>query len=183
MKHPSAEQLALFAGGDLPLFEGLAVRWHLRTCAACRFEVQEFRSASDEARAEFEPPASLAWESLAAEMKANIRVGLAAGECVSPARSHARLGWRPAAGVAAVTAVLMLAYWLNVPAWQTHKPSPTAVVTSTADIELNAGAGRIELLHPSTSTPVVYVSAPDSLRARSVDPDTGQITITNVYVD
>src|SRR2546421_328775 len=69
-------------------------------------------------------PDGLDWESLSAELTANIRVGLAAGECVADASSRKRdrtwafvrgWDWRPAGAIAGVMVLLTGAWWLNVP--------------------------------------------------------------------
>ena len=74
-------------------------------------------------------PPGLNWERLAAEMAANIRVGLEAGECVAPRRSkravwtvgrlsfpHVSFGWKIAGALTAAIALVAVALWLNFPA-------------------------------------------------------------------
>jgi hypothetical protein len=62
-------------------------------------------------------PAGVNWDRLSAEMTANIRVGLAAGECVAPRRRKpgSFIGWKPAAIAAGIVCVLSAAWWLNLP--------------------------------------------------------------------
>src|SRR4029077_17421787 len=64
-----------------------------------------------------ELPRNINWDRMAAEMSANVRVGLEAGECVAsrvrkPAMST---GWRVAAASAGVAFLLVSAWWLNMP--------------------------------------------------------------------
>src|SRR5215831_4773166 len=81
MKHPSQATLALHAGGDL----GPVARWfterHVSHCERCREEVEAFQLTRQILPDLAEIP-EIPWNRLAAEMKANIRLGLAAGECV-----------------------------------------------------------------------------------------------------
>src|SRR5258708_2550279 len=81
MKHPSQETLALHSAGDL----GWMARWrtarHLGGCEECRDELAGFEASREISRDLSEIP-EVPWTRLAAEMKANIRLGLAAGECV-----------------------------------------------------------------------------------------------------
>ena len=54
-------------------------------------------------------------------MTANIRVGLAAGECVTPReRKVAAISWRPAAIAAGLVVLLAGAWWLNIPRTDTE---------------------------------------------------------------
>ena len=55
-------------------------------------------------------------------MTANIRVGLAAGECVTPARTQESrlISWRPAAIAAGLVVLLAGAWWLNIPRTDTE---------------------------------------------------------------
>ena len=57
------------------------------------------------------------WDRLAAEMTANIHLGLEAGECIGPVRVNRpeRIGWRAVTVMAGISALLMGAWWLNPP--------------------------------------------------------------------
>jgi len=97
---------------------GVAARWslrrHLARCAACRAEVAAFVVSRESLEAAAnELPAEVNWNRLAADMKANIHVGLAAGECVGPERpARVRIAWRAAATVAPVAVMVLLGWWL-----------------------------------------------------------------------
>src|SRR5436309_11862003 len=81
-KHPSEATLALFTGGELGRFAHWRVGHHLEECNDCRRQVAGFSELREEVAGVGEVP-ELDWNRLAAEMKANIRLGLEAGECVS----------------------------------------------------------------------------------------------------
>jgi hypothetical protein len=142
MKHPPERELALYAAGDLPLMWRIRSGLHLSRCPDCKRRVEAYK-ADRERRlmAADRMPEGVDWEALSVEMAANIRVGLAAGECVAEgtARSRAQRGsrlhrsrnwlksgwlhtwitefdWRPAAVIAGVMVLLAGAWWLNMPA-------------------------------------------------------------------
>jgi hypothetical protein len=130
MRHPSAEQIALFAGADLGRWEFWRVSRHVAHCAECGHQVQGLRNAGIQLReltAEVcnlpaELPASLNWNRLAQEMTGNIRVGLAAGEAIAlfdkPLRTRHRLGWNAALVVLGATVVFGVAFWTSLPPQQ-----------------------------------------------------------------
>ena len=89
MHHPNEYDLALYAGNDLSRLARLQVDWHLRTCGKCQQEVTEFSSLRAETLSGAPEP-NVNWDRLAAEMKANIRLGLEAGECIAPLQSRRR---------------------------------------------------------------------------------------------
>ena len=81
MTHPDQSILALYAGEDLGWFSRKRTERHLAGCPQCRDEVRELAAVREELAALKELP-EISWNRLAIEMKANIRLGLAAGECV-----------------------------------------------------------------------------------------------------
>ena len=128
--HPGEIQLALFAGGDLGLWDRWRVRRHVSRCSECEGQVQALISASGQLREiTAEMPKDLNWDRLSDEMNGNIRVGLAAGEAIArfdkPALgrglSHAnrrRLGWNAAMVLAGATAIFGIAFWTSLPQQQ-----------------------------------------------------------------
>ncbi len=189
MSHIETSLLALYAGGDLPFHRRWFVSLHLGRCDRCRGKVAEFRREREWFQdAGDELPGGVRWDRLAGEMKANIQVGLAAGECVSQAEPEPkpqRLGWRTAAALASITVVVVSGWWL-------HMPTPSRVASSfdPGDVVLEATADGIEvrqqgesgmtLLHAAQPV-MVSVSVEGSMAARFVDDETGMVTINNVY--
>jgi hypothetical protein len=128
--HAVESDLALFATGDLSPWRTALVRLHVTRCAQCRETVDAFRRDRERLRQEASRmPPGLNWERLAAEMAANIRVGLEAGECVAPRRSkrafwtpgwlsfpQVSFGWKIAGALTAAIALVVVALWLNFPA-------------------------------------------------------------------
>jgi hypothetical protein len=186
MTHPDEAILALFAGGDAGPWERWKIARHTLRCPRCSREVEDFRGARDQLRgASSEMPEEANWTRLAADMKANIRVGLAAGECVSvPEPEVRRVNWRVAAVALPVAALLLAGVWLEM-----RRPAPNlanwvdgAVVEGTATgIEFRRGDRMLSLQHPSAGDVTYLVNTQGTVRARYVDSETGQITIHNVY--
>jgi anti-sigma factor RsiW len=189
MTHPLESQLALYAGGDLSFLERLRIRRHISGCDYCRREADAFRAARNSlCEASGSLPEGLAWERLAAEMTANIHVGLEAGECVgsTPIRMD-RVGWRAAAVMAGMACLLITAWWLNPPQKPQHGMKAAAQVeirSTSSGIEVNENGHVLALMHTrgGRQKPII-ISAPGTLRARFVDSETGQVTINNVYTE
>jgi hypothetical protein len=122
MKHPNEFQLALFAGGDLGLWDRWQVSRHVSRCSSCQSEVAGLRAASEQVR-ETVPdlPKDLNWNRLAEEMTGNIRVGLAAGEAIArfdrpiAGVRPGRLGWNAVLVIACATVVFVTAFWTSLP--------------------------------------------------------------------
>lgn len=186
MKHPSLSTLALHAGGDL----GVWARWrtgrHLSGCSECRRESARFAQVRELIPELAETP-ELSWNRLAAEMKANIRLGLAAGECVghggrtlrdTPLFSGARVAAALAGALALVAAGLVL-----------ERPVPVeagVVVQATSNgIQVREGRQALRLIHSGVARGDVTYStdAQGSMRARYVDPETGYVTIQGVNAE
>jgi hypothetical protein len=206
-RHVPPTDLALYAAGDLPLWQRLSVHMHVRNCQSCFARIEEFRAGSRELReALSELPEGLDWARLSAEMSANIRVGLAAGECVAPRGRHGRAflpaAWRPVALASAVavvlSAVLVGGWLLNVPTQETRALSRAVrsiwhgrstmpeergpVIEATSEgIELRKNGGALGVSQDSAKLMNVSVSTQGSASAHYVDQDTGQVTVTSVY--
>ncbi len=187
MKHPNQATLALHAGGDL----GLIARWrterHLAGCEQCRDEVAAFAGTLEIVPELSEIP-ELPWNRMAAEMKANIRLGLSAGECVRPGdvplRHSLFSGARAAVALASVAALLVTGFVLEHPGPRPMARSEGVVVQSTSNgIQVREGAEALRLLHGGAQNVTYSVGAQGSIRARYVDPDTGYVTINNVYAE
>ena len=186
MTHPSETSLALHAGGDL----GVCARWkisrHALHCEECRTRIDAFRSAREELRDEMaELPPEVNWGRLAGEMKANIHLGLAAGDCVPEIPPEPRPLFGRMAAVAAPALLLVLVGLLL----QHPQPRPTAapwvdgtlIEANRGGIEMRQGDRMMSLRHPEAEDVTNLVSVEGGLRASYVDSQTGQITIQNLY--
>ncbi|MCS7023870.1 MAG: zf-HC2 domain-containing protein [Bryobacteraceae bacterium] len=191
--HASEYDLALYVGGELGFFSRRRVASHLKQCPDCRQSYGRFLRAQQELRAEAgQLPPGLDWERLAAEMTANIHLGLTAGEIVAPQlRPRHLTGWRPALVLASALLVVLLAWWVNQPppsarqqARLTAVPeAPPVMAGSTASgIELKHHGRVLQLRHPNDTEVATSVSLQGVVRARYVDSESGQVTINNVYV-
>jgi hypothetical protein len=183
--------LALYAGADL----GFLARWrterHLRHCDGCRNEVDAFETTRRILPDLTEIP-EVPWNRLAAEMKANIRLGLAAGECVRESQPALRegplfAGARAVVAMGSVAALLVTGIVLEHPA-PVPVPDEGMVVQATANgIQVRRGGQALRLMNPGelgSGQRVTYSpDAEGSMRARYVDPKTGYVTINNVYVE
>lgn len=162
MRHTPDIDLALYCTGDLPVWRRTQVWLHVRACESCRKRILSFRADWQQRRAGADTlPDGLDWDRLAAEMTANIHVGLAAGECVAP-RSRRSAGWawkktlpgsiggwgtawRPAALVAGIVVLISAAWWMNMPASDTEALSRVmrGIVHGGARSVLSEDAGPV----------------------------------------
>jgi hypothetical protein len=195
MKHLSEIDLALLAGDDAGRMRRYSLARHVRQCAACQERVDEFRElrADIATHAEAGLP-DMNWSGLAAEMRANIRLGLEAGECVRETRglgSRIFGGW--SLGLSAAFACLLLLagasfFMRDVRPFPTHS-SPAAssaealpsLESTTAGVELRSGSKSFTLLNREGAVANQTVSAQGAVRSRYVD--SGTVTINNVYLE
>ena len=186
MKHPNQATLALLAGGDL----GFLARWraerHLAECDRCRSELDAYRRLREVTTELAEVP-EIPWNRLAAEMKANIRLGLMAGECVRPEKPRLHeTAWftrgRAVVAFASAGALLVAGLILERPA--PHVASNEIVLQATPNgIQVTGQDQALGLMHEGAQNVTYTVGAQGSMRARYVDPQTGLVTINNVYVE
>jgi len=202
VKHLNEERLALLACDDLGFWPTLRAHWHLRGCERCRRALDAFQSDRRAvAEAAQDMPAGIDWARLSEEMTGNIRVGLAAGECVGeyPAKPRVfRLRWGGATVAAVLMVVFVAGFWINLPAPQAdhlaaalksivtrsaaHDASRTdMLVASGRGIEAKTNGASLSYVPPDPGAALVTVSTRGSVAARSLDDDTGQTTITEVY--
>ena len=185
-KHPSEAVLALFAGGDLGTWQRWRVERHVASCAACRLEVAEFSELRAAVPAMMEPP-EISWNKLAVEMRANIRLGLEAGECVSAGQSDGRGFFSMRAlAVCGSLALLLAAFLLErpVPRVATMSASEAPFMESSGTgIQVKTGDQVIMMLNTRArdARNVDYLASGNAMRARYVDTETGYVTINNVY--
>jgi hypothetical protein len=189
MNHPSQATLALHAGGDLGRIARWRVTRHLGQCEQCREELAAF-AGMREILPELNEIPEVPWNRLSAEMKANIRLGLAAGECVRPGEVPLRkslfTGARAIVALASVAALLVTGLMLERPMPRRNfaRFDAGVFVQSTKDgIAVSEGREALELRHQGASSVTYSVGAQGSIRARYVDPQTGYVTVNNVYVE
>jgi hypothetical protein len=186
MKHPNEATLALHAGGDL----GAAERWrterHLAKCDRCRDVVAAFAELREVLPELAEIP-EVPWNRLAAEMRANIRLGLAAGECVGSKAAKAPdfrhfAGGRAALAFASLVALVCTGLMLERPLPVAAKEGPLVQATENG-IQVRSGGSAFRLMNAGAKSVTYSARADGSMGARYVDPETGYVTINNVYVE
>ena len=207
MEHASQTDLALYSAGDLAPWRRPWIGLHVGRCTECRQQIEAYQAGRARARAlGDELPLRLQWDRLSAEMTANIRVGLEAGECVAPrAPRHAvPTGWRAAGAIVGFCALLVVAWWLNTPTsqtvslgramkaiahgreWQARQmlglDEGSSLVQASADgVELRQNGSALTVSQKGVRPVSVSLNTQGSARARYIDTDTGQVTITSVY--
>jgi hypothetical protein len=186
MKHPNQAALALYAGGDLGLFARWRVERHLAKCEPCGDEVASF-AATREIVTDLTEIPDIQWNGLAAEMKANIRLGLAAGECVrvgeKPLRERPLFnGLRTAVALASIL-VLAITGLVLEPHTVQKVDGHTILQGIQNGIEVEGSGRAFRLMNTGATDVTISVGAQGSMGARYLDPDTGQVTINKVYAE
>jgi hypothetical protein len=182
IKHPGETALALHAGGDL----GPIARWrcarHLERCQGCREEVAAFRRTRQTVT-DLSAMPEIPWSRLAAEMRANIHLGIEAGPCVGgeETRTVARapfFGLRPALALASLVVAVAAGLMLQRPPAARNQ----TVLEATADgIQLSRGGEALGMKHGAATGNVSYsANAQGSIGESYVDPLTGDVTMTRV---
>jgi anti-sigma factor ChrR (cupin superfamily) len=191
MQHPGQFELALYAASDLGAWRNFVVGRHVRRCPACAHEVEVFRATReflDEAADQM--PGNVNWSRMSAEIHANIKLGIEAGQIAGPAsdgyEAPARpMGWRIAAAAASLTVLTISGVWLHLPRplrVDGGAAEPRVVLKSVrSGIELAENGRSLALMHRASDRVTVTVGMQGELRARYVDDETGEVTIHNVY--
>ena len=181
--HPSEQDLALLAGGDMGRLQRILPERHVRGCA-------EYRRLREDAAAMELPDVN--WALLEAEMRANIHLGFEAGQCVKAARPAA-WSWDPRMAVALACLLVLVSagFFLRgtkapmqeAPVAVAHSAGSEPVLESTnSGLELHVGEGSLTLLNHHGVIAHQTASARGEIRARYVDGDAGTVTINNVYL-
>ena len=189
MNHPNQAALALHAGGDTGPFARWKTERHLSRCERCREEVESY-SAVREAMAGLAAVPDIPWGRMAAEMKANINLGLAAGECVRAEEPRLRqkpvfARGRMAVALASIVVLVATGMFLQ------HVPGPAGTarfegveLQSTENgIQVREEGGALRLLSGGAKDVTYTHGAQGSIGASYVDPDTGYVTVTKVYAN
>jgi hypothetical protein len=201
MKHPSIENLALYAGKELPWWTRIAVGQHVHGCPQCQQEVALFQGAKAAVGAEVEVmPPGVQWDRLAAEMAANVKLGLEASDAISAYRGSQNrenslqptqgMSWRMVAVTTGFVLLLSLGYWLNAAKKSEQLaamrgPEPIVAEASERGVGMSDGSKGMELHGPKSNPRAAFVtvSTRGSAAAQYVDEETGQVTVNNVYVE
>ncbi len=184
MRHPNQATLALHAGGDLGKFARWKVERHLAKCDACSTELAAFESTREMLGELTEIP-ELPWHQLAAEMKANIRLGLEAGECVRGMESALRGSrWLSGARVAVACAGIVVLIVTGV-VLQRPEPQPVAFSVPMVEaidngIQMSAGGTSVGLMNHGVKR-VSYLPNADASMSASYVNASGYITVNTVY--
>jgi hypothetical protein len=201
MKHPAESDLALFAGHDLSFVSEWRIGRHVTRCGECRAAVDAFVALRSELAPLGELPGDLGWNRLASEMKANIRLGLAAGECVAgyPERvkgtESAFSGLHTLLAYAAVILLVVAGVWLQRPSPRlspTPEPGVAAIAPENSGVVVAASGDGIQLTEGGRGLGLRYgafrdvnysADASGAMGARYVDTSTGYVTVVNVNVE
>ena len=185
MRHPDENGLALLAGGETGRIHRFFLEWHLRNCENCQDSLAEFHDLRGQL-AEVDAP-DVDWNFLAAEMRANIRLGLEAGACVRTA--HASKSWSPRLTVAFASLLLLVgaSFFLTDSSLLRHSgnvaEAATPVLQPTGSgIELRKGTDSFTFLDQQGVRTDQTVNAQGVIEARYINGDTGSVTINNVYL-
>jgi hypothetical protein len=192
MKHPGEYNLALLAGREAVAFHRFRLDRHVRNCEDCQEKVAEFQALRKHlAETEFLDLNSNAvnWNSLAAEMRANIHVGLEAGACVRD--THVARNWSPQFAVAFASLVVLVGAGFFLTDSRLHRvpvaEAAAPVLQPTASgIELRKGTDSFAFLDVKGVRTDQTVNARGAIEARYINSgtgdETGSVTITNVLL-
>jgi len=183
-KHPSEAALALHAGGDLSPIARWRIERHLRQCEPCQDEILAFQDVRRMV-ADLSAMPDVPWARLSAEMQANIRLGLAAGECVreNPGESGSRWfsGFRMAVAAATVTILVGASLLIERPAQRVAGPDNQAVAQATMDgVQVSAGSESMDLKHGSIHNVSYSASAQGAVGDTYFDPVTHDYMVNGV---
>jgi anti-sigma-K factor RskA len=178
--------LALHAGGDL----GRIARWrmerHLRQCESCQDEILAFQEVRRMV-ADLSAMPEMPWSRLSAEMHANIRLGLSAGECVrespEPESAWKRLGgFRIAMATVSMALVVCAGLLLEKPTLNPIvKGDNQVVLRATKDgVQVSMGNELVDLKHDAVQNVSYSASTKGSMEGMSVDKLTGDVMVTGV---
>jgi hypothetical protein len=130
----------------------------------------------------------ISWNRMAAEMKANIRLGLAAGECVRTSELPLRdsplfTGARAVVAMASILALMVTGLVLERPAPVPLADDGMVVQTTVNGIQVRKGRQAVRFMNTGARNVTYSVDAQGGMRARYVDAETNIVTINNVYAE
>lgn len=143
-KHPEAQELALYISRDLSAWRRVMVGRHVAGCPDCRREVMWLRESGQAFAAEVDAlPAGMSWDRLSADMRANIRLGLEAGECVGDTASSSA---DAAVSIEESRPASWYSGWNPVAWWNNSRLGDLVQVEASAGAWAGAGAAAVVLL-------------------------------------
>ena len=199
MRHLNDSEAALASRGDLSFVARMRSRAHCAVCSSCRMRVEVFQQDAARVRKivpDFELPRSMDWGEIEREMFANVRLGLDVSEIRTgfgkvPERA---ISWTGAVSIATLTAIVSTGWFLAGPRTQQyllHAPRAVAQVKSGAMILRgdengvgleSRGVGMI-LRNVASSSSRFEVGLEGRVRSSVVDQDSGQVTVSQIYVE
>lgn len=197
-EHPFGTSLALYANGDLGWRERLTIGLHVFGCRHCRHVIEQSRAIRSGVEShQGVLPFQVDWDVLSREMKANIHLGLDAGAIVGNAALEREqesepaverdepAAWRAAIVLASVLMVLVSGWYLNriQPVQPPGASNPLSLRVRGDGLEVTERGGAMTLLTPVAATVRTDAEWGGGLRARYVDSETGQVTVSQVYTD
>lgn len=193
-RHPvNPHDLALYAGGDVNLFDRIRIAIHLQRCPACASEVESLRDVAVILKQDASfVPETLDWDRLSAEMTANIHLGLDAGAIVGADSRSERLGpqpeafgWRLGVVMASLTLIVVSGWWLG-----RNQSAPTAAAAPVTliqaggqGVELQEHGAALALYSPGEANTNSSVDTSGTAQVQYVNANTGQATIYRVYAE
>ncbi len=182
-QHPDETELALGASGDCGVWAGFRLRRHVRGCTECQAAMESFTDLRGALSADLTHGTN--WDERALEMRANIRLGLEAGECVRGAGVAvvAAPRWNPRFALALASLFLLAGAGIFLRETPTAPVNfPPTLASSDAGIEFRSGETSVMLLNRNGVVADQTVSTLGEIRSRYIDGDTGAVTINNVYL-
>jgi hypothetical protein len=190
--HPSETNLALLAGGDCGRWQGFFLKRHVARCGDCRDALASFTELRSETLELGSNNTTVLpetdWNRLAGEMRANIRLGLAAGECIREVQAPILpASWKPRLAMGAACVLLLAGAGIFLhgllpndnPAGVVHAAT---VESNSTGIQVTTGSSSMTLMNHAGVAGDQTVSSDGAIRASYVDGDTGTVTVTSVYV-
>lgn len=130
--HPSEQDLALFAGGELGPLSRWRIERHLETCSRCEKDVADFFHLRDEMSPLADLP-EVDWTRMAREVEARV-----ATEAPAPAAPSRSWGWQ--LGLAAACAAAIVAVAVRSPVGETLKSDVEAELQVASDLQAKSDA-------------------------------------------
>jgi hypothetical protein len=187
-RHPSEADLALLAGGDCGWFRRFRVNRHVARCGDCRDTLASFselRSDTMQRGSDHTLP-DLNWDQMAGEMRANIRLGLAAGECVGelPADGRRR-SWMPQLAFGTTGVLLLVGAGVFLHGLLPQENAPAVVraaelVSTDKGVEVRTNTGSsMALLNPGDVEADQTVTSQGAVQSTYVNG--GVVTVARMY--